>query len=244
MSSLALDAQVLISEKAFEGRVDVWRKSDLRILDAGGGTGDCTLTFAEQLQRFNAGARVVHLDLSAKSQEVARARAQHQGLLHLIQFVHGSLLDEELMASLGDFDFIQCTGVLHHLIRPADGLSKLQGVLRPGGAMGLMVYGALGRTGVYDVQDIMRGVSSPIDDEADEVKHVKALLKALPASSRVRKSGVWHAVEAVDQAGNDAEIYDLFLHSQDRPYTVDELYEWVERDVGMRIVGFNEARPC
>ena len=60
-------------------------------------------------------------------------------------------------AALGrSFDLIVCTGVLHHLADPDAGLRALRSVLKPEGAMYLMVYAPYGRTGVYMLQDYCR----------------------------------------------------------------------------------------
>ena len=50
-------------------------------------------------------------------------------------------------------DLIVCTGVLHHLADPDAGLRALRSVLKPDGAMYLMVYASYGRTGVYMFRD-------------------------------------------------------------------------------------------
>src|SRR5262249_62235213 len=62
-----------------------------------------------------------------------------------------------------DFDLIISTGVLHHLADPEAGLRALRSVLRPKGAMYLMLYAPYGRTGVYMLQDYCRklGVATP-----------------------------------------------------------------------------------
>ena len=58
------------------------------------------------------------------------------------------------------FDQIVCTGVLHHLADPDVGLSALRSVLKPDGAMQLMVYAPYGRTGIYMLQDILQDGSA------------------------------------------------------------------------------------
>ena len=47
-------------------------------------------------------------------------------------------------------------GVLHHLSSPQAGLDALTSVLKPDGGMNLMVYGELGRRGIYDFHDMYR----------------------------------------------------------------------------------------
>ena len=53
------------------------------------------------------------------------------------------------------FDQIVCTGVLHHLADPDAGLRALRDVLKPDGAMHLMVYAPYGRTGIYHAAGIL-----------------------------------------------------------------------------------------
>ena len=59
----------------------------------------------------------------------------------------------------GPFDFVQCTGVLHHLADPSQGLALLGDSLRVGGGMALMVYSKIGRTGLYQIQQLLRYVN-------------------------------------------------------------------------------------
>jgi 2-polyprenyl-3-methyl-5-hydroxy-6-metoxy-1,4-benzoquinol methylase len=50
-----------------------------------------------------------------------------------IEFIEGSLLDVENITQGKLFDFIECTGVLHHLKDPSEGLRKLNSVLKEDG---------------------------------------------------------------------------------------------------------------
>ena len=73
-------------------------------------------------------------------------------------------------AELGrTFDQVVCTGVLHHLPDPDLGLRALRDVLRPQGAMHLMVYALYGRAGIYMMQEYCRllGISSSDTDLRD-----------------------------------------------------------------------------
>jgi hypothetical protein len=45
---------------------------------------------------------------------------------------------------------------LHHLPDPLGGLQALVSVLKPDGAIGIMTYGALARSGVYPLQQLLR----------------------------------------------------------------------------------------
>ena len=195
--------------------------ASFRFLLAGGGTGDSTIWLAEQTR--DNGNEIIHLDLSAASIAVAKERAKMRGLEDRIRFIQGSLLDLPKM-HLGTFDFINCCGVLHHLADPAAGLAVLKSVLAAGGAMGLMVYGQYGRTGVYQMQETLRLLTSGIDSRAEKIAVARELVSKLISSHWFTFNKELFAAEMETDSG----LFDMLLHTQDRAYTVPELYEWVE----------------
>ena len=156
---------------------------------------------------------VIYLDLSTASRQVAEERARHQGLNN-VSFHTGSLLDVASMG-LGEFDYINCSGVLHHLACPEDGITALASVLAPGGAAGVMVYGELGRTGVYHAQDMLRMLCGT-EELPTQVEIAKRLLPSLPHSNWLAKNGEQKFTDTLD----DVEIVDRFLHSCDQAYRV------------------------
>lgn len=196
-----------------------------RALVAGGGTGDATIFLAEQLRATD--AEIVHLDLSAASIAIAQQRAALRGL-HNIRWVQDSLLNAPELG-LGLFNYINCSGVLHHLAEPDAGLRALKAVLTADGAMGLMLYGAIGRLGIYHMQSMLR-LTRPEGNDAG-LAQAKALLKALPASNWFKRGEDLYG----DAHKDDADVYDMFLHSQDRAYTVEQIFEWLADQHGFHI---------
>ena len=214
-----LDDLDLLNHHCFRGkrRFD----SSFRVLVVGGGTGDGTIFIAQQLrERGIVAARVVHLDLSAAAIEIAKARALRRGLQD-IEFIQGNLLDLPSM-NLGEFDFINCVGVLHHLPEPELGLSALLPSLAHDGAMALLLYGEIGRIGIYHAQDILRRLPSAAS-RAEQIDQAKRVLAKLPRTNWLARSAELHPDL---HAGSDAALYDLLLHSQDRAYDVAEIYRW------------------
>jgi SAM-dependent methyltransferase len=203
-----------LNHYVFGGRRDFAKP--FRVLVAGGGTGDATIMLAQQLANAGCPAEVVYVDVSAASRTVAAARAEVRGL-DSVRFEHLSLLD--LPASgLGPFDYIDCCGVLHHLEDPGEGLRALAQVLADDGGMGLMLYGELGRTGVYPMQEMMRTLAA--DAPAPErLETTRRLLKQLPATNWLRRNPLLR--DHIEQG--DAGLYDLFLHARDRAYRVPEI---------------------
>ena len=194
------------------------RSLALRVLVAGGGTGDATIMLAAQMAREGRPGSVTWLDRSAAAQGVAQARAAARGLANIV-WERRSLL--ELPGSgLGPFDYIDCCGVLHHLPDPASGLAALLSVLAPGGGLGLMLYAPHGRTGVYMVQEALRLLAPAGEAPAARLEVAKRVMRHLPASNWLRLNRNF----ADHLAGGDAGLYDLLLNPRDRAYDVPALF--------------------
>jgi len=220
-----LEDLAMINHYCFAGKQSF--RNGFRALVAGGGTGDATIFLAEQLRGTN--AQVVQLDMSAASIALAQERARIRGLTN-ISWVHDSLLNLPGLG-LAPFDYINCSGVLHHLADPDLGFRALCSVLKEGeqpGALGLMVYATAGRTGVYQMQALMRMVNGTEADAGRKIANTRELLASLPGSNWfLRGEDLYH-----DHRMGDAGLYDLLLHSQDRSYSVGELVDWLGQGSG------------
>ncbi|GMQ87747.1 MAG: class I SAM-dependent methyltransferase [Gammaproteobacteria bacterium] len=195
--------------------------NSFRVLVAGGGTGDSAIFLAEQLKGTN--ATVTYVDISTASMDIAKKRAEVRGLQN-IEWHLRSLLELPEM-DLAPFDYINCIGVLHHLEDPVAGLKALRSVLKEDGAIGLMLYATYGRTPVYQMQDLMRLINTDEPDLQVKVDNTKKVLASLPVNHALKTS----ETDTDDHINfGDVGIYDLFLHSQDRSYTVPEVYEYLK----------------
>ena len=142
----------------------------------------------------------------------------------------------ESVAELGrSFDLVVCTGVLHHLPDPDRGLRALRDVLRPDGAMRLMVYARYGRAGIYMMQEYCRLLE--IGASASDLRSLAATLDALPTD---------HPIADVLRRAKDFRrpeaMADALLHPQDRAYSVPEIYAWLDR-CGMSFGRWIEQAP-
>lgn len=213
----------------FQGRLP----SPFRALFAGGGTGDGAIQLAQQLAWRGVEGEVVWLDLSPASRAIAEARAKLRGLTN-IRFVQGSLLDAQALVGSG-FDYIDCCGVLHHLDAPEAGLSALRAVMRPDGGMGVMVYGALGRRGVYDMQAMADAIAPNALAPADRLAIGQRLFKSLPEANWLKRNPFVR--DHID--GGDAGFYDLLLHARDQAYTV-AIFAQLTANADLGVVSFIE----
>ncbi|MEE8516964.1 MAG: class I SAM-dependent methyltransferase, partial [Alphaproteobacteria bacterium] len=179
---------------------------------------------------------IVYLDISSTSSSIAKKRAQKRKLNN-IRWLEGSILDLPEM-DLGSFDYINCSGVLHHLENPALGLRALESILADDGAIGVMVYGKYGRTAVYQIQELMRLVNGDETDMSKKVINTSKILEYLPPTNWFRSSS--DSTTDHKQYG-DTGIFDLFLHAVDRAFTIPELYQWIE-GAGLELIEFAQNR--
>lgn len=220
-----------INHYLFAGRLNFARP--FRALVAGGGTGDACIMLAQQLVDRRCPGEVVCLDLSSASRAVCEARAKARGLRN-IQFLTGSLLDLPSM-NIGQFDYIDCTGVLHHLPDPTAGMQALASVLQPEGGIGVMLYGEYGRSGVYPLQEMLRTLAPLSMALEDRLAMAKRLIRFLPTTNLFRRNPYLND----HVTGGDAGLYDLLLHSCDRAFTVPQIGA-MSAASGLRVVAFLE----
>ncbi|MGD8474190.1 MAG: methyltransferase, partial [Anaerolineae bacterium] len=184
------------------------------ILIAGCGTSQA----AKHALRWPA-AQVTGIDFSATSvrhtEELKRNYDLHNLQVHQLPI--------ERVDDLGmSFDQIVCTGVLHHLADPDAGLKVLRDVLKPDGAMHLMVYAPYGRTGIYMLQEFARRIGIQATD--GEIRDLVAALQALPPGHPLE-----NLLRQAPDFRHEAALADALLHPQDRAYSVPQLFEFVER---------------
>lgn len=214
----------------FGGTLDLAKP--FRALIAGGGTGDAAIMLAHQLAEAGAAqAELVYLDWSKASRAIAEARAAARSLSN-VRFVTGSLLELDALG-LGTFDYIDCCGVLHHLDDPAAGLASLKRAMAPTGGMGLMLYGALGRTGVYHVQALLAALGAQRDHPQERLALARKLLAQLPPTNWLKRN----PFVSDHVAEGDSGLHDLLLHARDRAYEVGEIASLIAA-AGLRLVAF------
>jgi SAM-dependent methyltransferase len=203
----------------YEGKRDF--SKGFRALIAGGGTGDALVTLAEQCRDMD--VDIVYLDISSASMNVAKERMKVRGLEDKINWIQGSLLDSSELFE-DKFDYINCSGVLHHLESPEKGLAALSSVLKDDGVIAIMVYARYGREGIYQMQDLMKILNKDEANLQQKVDNCKSVLNSLPKTNGYMD--INNMFIDIKEFGDNG-IYDLFLHSNDVAYTVPQLYEYV-----------------
>jgi SAM-dependent methyltransferase len=202
-------------------------KPDLDILIAGCGTNQAAV-----YAYTNPAAKVVAVDISQPSLNHQQYLKDKYGLRNLE--LH--LLPIEELPTLGlDFDLVVSTGVLHHLADPLIGMKALAGLVRPEGAIGVMLYAKYGRTGVYVLQSLFRDLRLRQDEAS--LRMVKQAISLLPPDHLVQSY-----FKIAPDLQYDAGLVDTFLHGRDRAYTVDDCIDLVT-SAGLVFQGWLNKAP-
>ncbi|KAB8333214.1 class I SAM-dependent methyltransferase [Scytonema tolypothrichoides VB-61278] len=204
-------------------------RENVRILDAGCGTGAGT----EYIVHLNPHAQVVAIDLSAGAIAVARERCQRSGA-DGVEFHNLSLYDVEQIS--GEFDYINCVGVLHHLPDPIKGIQSLAGKLAPGGLMHIFVYAELGRWEISLMQKAIALLQGDRrGDYQDGVKVGREIFANLPENNRLlkREKERWSL-----ENHRDGYFADMYVHPQEIDYRIETLFELIDAS-GLEFIGFS-----
>lgn len=203
-----------------------------RILVAGGGTGDETVYFAEQMR--DRGGVVVYLDQSQASMAIARQRVQMRGLTN-VDFRLGRIEDVSV-ETIGLVDYVHSIGVLHHLADPVVGLQRLAALLKPDGGMGLLLYAPHGRLGNYQLQSLAQLMFGADQSMTSKVEEMTTLIAGLAPQHPFFRGGQREATVANVRA-DPIELVDMVLHARDRPFSVGQVYDLLAT-AGLTVVEF------
>eukprot|EP00928_Gymnodinium_smaydae_P032919 TRINITY_DN23729_c0_g1_i1.p1 TRINITY_DN23729_c0_g1~~TRINITY_DN23729_c0_g1_i1.p1 ORF type:complete len:843 (-),score=74.25 TRINITY_DN23729_c0_g1_i1:275-2803(-) len=216
------------------------------ILIAGCGSGH---QIAVELRTY-ADCDVVALDCSART--VAYAKRKLRAVLsdsdfQRLHFMVGDILqvgDADSALAHRYFDLVICCGVLHHLVRPEQGLRALVSRLKPAGVLQLATYsrinidtwhGACQRflhespstRCLYDGHARLLRLPT-----AAEIRSLREEILSLPSGNDIRDLFL-HFREFYTRAG----ILDLLFHPLETAFTLTNLQESLLRPAGLRVLG-------
>jgi len=176
-------------------------------LIAGCGTGLSTVEFARQARA----TRILAVDLSLASLRYAKRMTDKLGLGN-IEFAQADIL--QLGSLPRQFDFIDASGVLHHMADPWLGWRILLSLLRPGGVMQISLYSELGRRNIVAARAFIaqRGYRPVADDIRRCRQDIVAAADAQVASVAER-----------DDFFTVSECRDLLFHVQEHRTTLPQI---------------------
>lgn len=176
--------------------------------------------------------------MSEQALAVARKRTQKSGIAakygDRLRFQQLKLEDAGEIE--GEFELINCVGVLHHLPNPVAGIQALSKKLAPGGIMHIFVYSELGRREIQLMQQaiaLLQGDNR--EDYREGVKIGREIFANLPADNPLvtREQQRW----ALENQ-RDACFADMYLHPVEVDYNIETLFNLIEAS-GLEFVGFS-----
>ena len=167
--------------------------------------------------------------------KISQRRARTRKLENII-WIH-SWIEDVRYLGLGLFNDFSCSGVLHHLKSPLNGLNHLKDQIKYDGGMYIMVYGHYGRTGVYQIQTLMRLINTNMHEIKKEIKNTNLTLSILPEKNWFTNDNL----NIRDHHAGDIGLYDLFLHKRDVAYSMKAIFNWLEI-AGLHFIDFESIR--
>ncbi|HWP42476.1 MAG TPA: class I SAM-dependent methyltransferase [Blastocatellia bacterium] len=195
---------------------------DCKVWVAGCGTNQALLTAL----RFPK-ASVLGTDVSVKSLEVCASNARQIGVSNL------ELKEESINDAIyrDEFDYIICTGVIHHNVDPQATLARLASALKPAGVMELMVYNRFHRSLTSAFQKAIRilGESRGTVDFESDLAMARKIADHFPVENQLGRFLKRH----LDSP--ESEFADLLIQPVEHSYTVESL-ECLAGSCGLELV--------
>lgn len=181
-----------------------------RIWIAGCGSNQATLT-ALRFPR----AEIVATDISAPSLEVCERNLSQLGVTN-VKLVERSINDTGYVE---EFDYIICTGVIHHNADPSYPLAKLGAALKRDGVLELMVYNYYHRILTTAYQKAMRYLvkDDPLIDLDEQLDLTRDLMNRFPVDNTMS----FYLRQEKDQPRE--YLADSFLQPVEHSYTIESL---------------------
>jgi ubiquinone/menaquinone biosynthesis C-methylase UbiE len=185
------------------------------ILDVGCGSGWTTLILAEA----NPEAKIIGIDISAHSLDLARARLQYHGFgnvdFHLLSL-------DELPKQGWEFDYINCDELLYLFPEPSVALAAMKSVLKPQGIIRSNLHSSLQRFNCFRAQKIFQMMGLLDGNPEDmEIEMAVETLKALKDSVDL-KTKVWFPRNEGEE--QKQKVLMNYLFQGDKGYTIPELF--------------------
>jgi 2-polyprenyl-3-methyl-5-hydroxy-6-metoxy-1,4-benzoquinol methylase len=188
------------------------------ILDVGCGSGYTSLVLAEA----NPGAKIVGMDISSVSIDLAQKRLAYHGF----DATEFHVMGVEDLPSLGlKFDYINCDEVLYLLPDPIAGLQSMREVLSPGGIIRANFHSSLQRKVYLQIQEFADMIGLLDSDEQEQrITFLRDIMMNLKSVVWAKKFG-WNKNLETD----DHSILTNHLLRGDQAWTIPEFFSAIRQ---------------
>ena len=170
------------------------------------GSGTCQLSVAMAARTNN---DVVALDPTRASLELGAEFARKNNVSN-VMFVNADLFDDPIKGNA--FDYVWCSGVLHHTENTELGLATIVPWLKPNGILIIGLYNRFGRFRTH----VRQFVFKLLGKRALAEKIITKLDPYLRKEMSVAKKKAW--------------LRDQYLHPVERSHTIDEVLHWFDQN--------------
>ena len=162
------------------------------------------LLFYRRLVIFSEGGYTAVLDEAKVQQQAKKYQVEN------IQFIQADILEFSNFPML--FDVIECSGVLHHMENPEQGLQSLSELLSPTGVMKIALYSESARKQVINFRKLITNNKQQTGDDLDQRLLRQALLmNQIP--------GQWNNITRSEDFYSMSNCRDLIFHEQEHQFT-------------------------
>jgi len=179
----------------------------LRILVAGTGTGRQAIRLAKYFHNIE----VLAIDISATALSYAKRKAEEMNIEN-IQFMQADIL--ELGSLPMKFHVVECSGVLHHMKYPEQGITVLKSLLVENGLFKMALYSREARLNIIKLRDIITKANL---SSARDIRLFRQalLLEKIP--------GEWQDILQSPDFYSLSNCRDLLFHCQEHQYDLIEI---------------------
>lgn len=197
------------------------------ILDVGCGSGYKSLILAAA----NPGAKIVGIDISDTSIDLAQKRLAHYGF----ENTEFHVMAVEDLSQLGqEFDYINCDEVLYLLTDPVAGLTAMRSVLSKSGVLRVNFHSAFQRHLYHQAQEFAQMVGIMDESKATSIQLFREFMAALRPAVTV-KSQTWNPNYATD----DGLVLANHLLRGDKGWTIPQFFRALEQ-AGLEFISMVE----
>ena len=192
-----------------------------RILIAGCGTGQNSIGTASMFKD----CEVLSIDLSLRSLSYAKRKTKELGITNM-KYMQADILDIGLLNE--KFDFIESSGVLHHMENPFLGWKSLVQSLKKGGLMRIGLYSKTARKSINIIRNEIKEFG--IDSNYNDMKIFRD--KIISSNENHHKK----QLSSLDFYSMST-FRDLLFHSQEHQFTITQISEYLTQ-LGLEFCGF------
>lgn len=204
-----------------------------KVLEIGCGIGSDTVNFARS------GAQVIAIDISEKSLEIARKRAEILNFSDRITFFQGNAEELDKIVPLQEFDLIWSFGVIHHTPNPEKVVECIKKYMSSSTQLRLMVYNKFswkvfwillkyGKGAFWNLDKLVAQHSEAQTGCPVTYTYSKESVKKLLNGFNIEKINIYHIFPYKILEYKEGKYKKVWYFR----YLPDEVFWWLEKKIG------------